>query len=91
MKIQYDNYELRPYSNGLCWELWEYKTVTAKDTKEKRKEWVSLGVYPSNLGHGLACIYERELMKQRGTKDLKAAITTAKRLHKELMEVRNNG
>lgn len=89
MILEYDNYRLKKSSNGLSWELYEYKTVEPKDkSKEKYKDWVSMGKYPSTLGHGLAIIYECELKKGNKVTDLKTAITTAKRLHKELMEVK---
>lgn len=85
--IEYKDYQLRPYSNHLCWELYKYREVKSSKTGETRKDWVSMDKYPSSLGHGLQIIYELELKEGNEVKDLKSAITTAKRLQRELMEL----
>lgn len=86
MVIEYKNYQVRRSSNSLCWEIYELRKVSSKE-KGTRDDWVSMGIYPSTLGHALSIIYERELKKGDDVCDLKSAVTTAKRLHKELMEI----
>lgn len=92
MIYEIDEYQIRPYSNHLCWELFEYREVTCNkgDHKgEKRMDLVSLGVYPSSFGHALYIIYELQLKKaEEGkgtvTKGLKSALKHVDELYSKL-------
>lgn len=85
MIIEYENYQLRPYSNGLCWQIWEYRTVY-KGKRNEHKDWCPIECYPSSLGYGLVCIYEKILKEDLGTVEIKQAIKEAKRIKRELLE-----
>lgn len=87
MIIEYEDFQLRPYSNGLCWQIWERKTVY-KGTPNEHQEWRALDCYPSSLGYGLVCIYEKVLKRNPDTLTIKQAIKEAKRIKNELMEAR---
>lgn len=85
MIIEYENYQVRPYSNNLCWEIFEYRPIKDRETKEvTREDWVSLGVYPDTLGNALETIYERVLKLDSSHVSLKEALDTAKRISKAL-------
>lgn len=84
MNIEYKNYQIRPYGNNLCWEIWKYKNVRNKKTGETRDDWVSLGWYPQSLDYALFLIYELELKLGDDTVDLKKAMSTAKSISTEL-------
>lgn len=85
MIIEYEDYQLRPYGNGLCWQIYERKTVYRGKPNE-HKEWCAIDCYPSSLGYGLVCIYEMILKKNGGTVDIRQAIKEAKLIKKELLE-----
>lgn len=69
-----DAYEVRPHGNGLCWELWEYRTVNAGKDGE-REEWAFTGKYPTTLSHALGLVLEMQLKKgDEPIRGLKAAV-----------------
>lgn len=86
MIIEYKNWQLRPYSNGLCWELYEYKEVKPKDS-DPYLDWVFTGKYPSNLSHGLFSIYELALKRGDDVTPLEDAMKTAKSIERDLKKI----
>lgn len=65
MIVEIENYQIRPYPNSLCWEVWKFRDVKKKDGSVKR-EWVSEGCYPSTLDQALNIVHER-LLKEGGS------------------------
>lgn len=65
MIVEIENYQIRPYPNNLCWEVWKFRDVKKKDGSVKR-EWVSEGCYPSTLDQALNIVHER-LLKEGGS------------------------
>lgn len=72
-------YQVRPYSNHLCYELFEWGQTKRKDTGELEWEWKALGVYPNNLPHACDIMRDNLVMDNAGAvKDftqIKRAIT----------------
>lgn len=64
MIVRIENYQIRPYPNHLCWEVWKFRDVKRKDGTVE-EEWVSEGCYPSTLDQALATVHER-LLKDKG-------------------------
>lgn len=85
MIVEYEGFQLRPYSNGLCWQIYEYRTVY-KGKPNEHKAWRPIECYPSSLGYGLVCIYERVLKRKGENVDIRKAIKEAKRIKNELLE-----
>lgn len=77
MVIEIEDYQIRPLSNSLCWEIW--RRGVSKKTGEET--WNSVGCYPSNLESALHKVYEL-CLKHRGTapKGLKEAMREARML-----------
>lgn len=65
MIVEIENYQIRPYPNNLCWEIWKFRDVKKKDGSVER-EWVSEGCYPSTLAQALNTVHER-LLKEGGS------------------------
>lgn len=65
MIVEIENYQIRPYPNNLCWEIWKFRGVKKKDGSVS-EEWVSEGRYPSDLAQALATVHER-LLKEGGS------------------------
>lgn len=85
MIIEYENYQIRPYSNNLCWEIFTYRPVKDKKTNEiKRYGWCSMGVYPTSFGGAIEYIYERELKAGTDVVSLKVALDQANKISKRL-------
>jgi hypothetical protein len=78
MIVEIENYQIRPYPNNLCWEVWKFRDVKKKDGKVEKK-WVSEGCYPSTLDHALLIVHER-LLKDGcdDVVDLERAMKTVK-------------
>ena len=90
MIISYKNYEIRPYSNLLCWEIWEKRPIKERGTnKISREDWVSMGKYPQDIGQGLHTIYELELKKMDEDEriSIEEAIAKAEKLQKNLRKI----
>lgn len=37
MIVQIENYQIRPYPNNLCWEIWKFRDVKKKDGTVERE------------------------------------------------------
>lgn len=85
--IKYKDYEIRPYKNNLCWEIYKFRMVTSSKDNSKHGEYISLGKYPTDLGQALETLYEFELKKDRVCYDLKFAMDEAKKMKKEIMDI----
>ena len=81
-----DRFEIRPYGNGLCWEIFAYRKVKARDGHEYM-DWVSTGKYPSTLGHGLRIILD-DLLKDGDApiRGLKATTKKVEETYKKIEE-----
>lgn len=92
MIVEYGRYQLRPFSNGLCWQLYEWRTVR-KGKEDQRDDWCPIDCYPSSLHGGLFAIYERIVKETPYDQplDLKQAIAQARRIEKELEEAAKHG
>lgn len=78
MIVQIENYQIRPYPNNLCWEIWKFRDVKKKDGTVER-EWVSEGCYPSTLDQALNTVHERLLKEDKDTiVDLESAVKAVK-------------
>lgn len=82
MNVTIGNFQLKPYSNGLCWELFEFRPVKGKDGEVEK--WVSAGVYPSTLTRGLQIVYERMLKMDDGSYGAEAAVKRAEEIEKRI-------
>lgn len=89
MIVTYENYQIRPYNNGLCWQLYELKTVH-KGKEDEREKWVELEIYPSTFEYAVFLVYERCLKKSQKKADIREAIAEAKRIRDELLEAITN-
>ena len=84
MNIKVGNYELRPYSNNLCWELFKFCEIKDRKTNECRMDWKSLGKYPVTLEEGLLTIYESMLRDEDITTDMDGALRAARKIRDEI-------
>ena len=82
-----DRFEVRPYGNGLCWEIFEYRKVKARDGHDYM-DWVSTGKYPSTLGHALRIILD-DLLKDGDSpiRGLKATSKKVEEIYKRIEKV----
>ena len=81
-----DRYQLRPISNGLCFEVFKYKAVKDRETGEETEKWVSLGRYGSNLSHALRIVLNDMIRNDEGAvKGLKAAIAKVEEIEQRVM------
>lgn len=76
-------YQIRPYPNSLCWELFELR----KNKKSDEEEWASMGCYPSTFGYALAKVLEHLLKDEEGTYGLDEAMTIADKHYNNLMQI----
>lgn len=95
MIIEYEDWQLRPFSNGLCWQLYEFRTVN-RGKENQRNDWVALDCYPTTIGGGLETIYEFALKANEDgegydTTDLKNAIKEAKAIKTALLKAVKSG
>lgn len=68
-------FELRPYTQGPCWQLFERVTDrTDNEGVALSDSWRSCGIYPSKLEHGFALIRERAARRSKVACDLSGAI-----------------
>lgn len=90
MIIEIGNFQIRPYDNHLCWEIWQYRDVKTRDGSEK-KAWMSENCYPQNLEQALLKVRER-LMKANNAKNaqditsLDCAIDELRRTNNQLIK-----
>ena len=72
-------FKVVPYSNHLCYQLFQWDSTLKRDTGEESWGWKDTGKYPSNLPH--ACEIIRNMMvmewdiKTSDFKEIKKAIT----------------
>lgn len=59
-------FQLRPYSNYLCYELFKWGETTRRDTGEVVEEWKAMGVYPTTLEHACSIMRDDMVMKCTG-------------------------
>jgi hypothetical protein len=73
--------ELRPYKKGPCWQLFEFVSErTNRDGGTIPDAWLSAGVYPSTLEHGLRIIAERAARRSAVAGDLHDALSEVQRI-----------
>ena len=90
MIVQIDNYQIRPYANMLCWELWKYREVRSKDEggkEQTRMDWVSEKVYPSTLGIALSHVQELLMKEGKEVVGLSEAIEKAEAIRDRILDI----
>ena len=90
MIVQIEDYQIRPHSNGLCWELWRHREVKSKDAEgneQTRMDWVTEKIYPSTFGLALHHVWERLLKEGTEVVGLDEAMVKAERMQLRLMDV----
>lgn len=86
MITEIGNYRIKPYHNGLCWEVFKYREVTSKDG-ETRMDWVSTGKYPGNYGYALQVVYELMLKdSDEVIEGIEEAIEKAKKIEAQILK-----
>lgn len=91
MITEIGDYRIKPYSNGLCWEIFKYREVKGKNG-ETRMDWVSLGLYPSNYGLALQNVYEMMLKdSDEVIEGIGEAIEKAKKIEAQLLNAEPKG
>lgn len=77
-------WKIKSYSNGLCYNLFEWGEIKTKGTGETRWDWKDTGYYPSTLDHACVVIRDRMLngsgIRTGEFADLKRAITRSTNL-----------
>ena len=77
-------WKIESYSNGLCYNLFEWCEIKTKGTGEVRMDWKDTGYYPSTLDHACVVIRDRMLngsnVHSSDFADLKRAITRSTNL-----------
>lgn len=72
-------YKIVPYSNHLCYNIYEWGATTRRDTGEEVMEWKDTGKYPSTLDHACDVIRNQLIMncglRTKEFTELKKAIT----------------
>ena len=86
MEITIGKFKVRPYHNGLCWEIWELRKAKAKNGEEpaSAETWQFTGKYPSTLESALLTVYELSLKKSSASGDLKSAMREARQICEEI-------
>lgn len=84
MIVQVESFQIRPYSNGLCWEVWERRKWKPKGGGPTKEGWQSCGVYPSTLGHALFIVFERLLKQGTHVEGLADAIDEVQELYRKI-------
>ena len=92
MIFEIGNYQIRPYGNNLCWEIYEYRDVTCHRGENKgktSKKWVSMERYPLKFGHALEVVYELMLKNcDEVITGLPDAINTAKKISDDIFNAK---
>lgn len=92
MIFEIGNYQIRPYHNNICWEIFEYRDVTCNRGKDKgktSKKWVSTERYPATFGRALQIIYGLMLIKgDEVITGLPDAINTAQKISDDLFNAK---
>lgn len=82
-----DRYQLRPIANGLCFEVFKYKSVKDRKTGDEGEKWVSLGRYGSSLSHALRIVFNDMIRNNEGNvKGLKATIAKVEEIEQRVMD-----
>lgn len=91
MEITIGKFKVKPYQNGLCWEIWELrqvknrKTDSATDSSASEGEsWQFTGKYPSTLEAALQSVYELSLKRNGTAGNLKDAMREARQICEEI-------
>lgn len=102
MKIQMTSpkgmqYLIKPFSNGLCWEVFIQNENYGKPKRRGKNEgevdtaeWKSLGLYPNNIHHAIDLMVQRMLMNPDERSEIKVSekkIDKALNAIKESIEV----
>lgn len=87
MEITIGAYKLTPYTQGRGWNVlkWTEGGENPATKQQGKPRYKHTGYYGHDLGHALEIVYEESMREGVDTVDLRAAVTTAKRLQRELM------
>lgn len=94
MNVTIGNFQIRPYRNGLCWEVWELREKKPKKGSSvpvEGKSWQFTGKYPTTFEHALQTVYEMTLRKYGEDGDLKTAMRQARQLSADIGRAANKG
>lgn len=87
MITEIGNYRIKPYENGLCWEVFKYREVKSTKDGSVRMDWVSTGKYPSNYGQALQIVYELMLKESDEViEGIEEAIKKAKKIEAQILK-----
>lgn len=91
MEITIGKFKLKPYQNGLCWEIWELRPVKERKGASKApsalaqgESWQFTGKYPSTLESALETVYELSLKRSSFRGELNAAMREARQIAEEI-------
>ena len=90
MQVTIGNFKIRPYNNGLCWEVWELREKKAgKDPSSpaEGRSWQFTGKYPTTFEQALKTVYEMTLRKYGEDGDPKAAMRQARQLTADIARI----
>lgn len=91
MEITVGKFKIKPYQNGLCWEIWELRPVkerkidpaTASGPAEG-EVWQFTGKYPSSFEAALLSVYELSLKRNGTAGNLKDAMREPRQIAEEI-------
>lgn len=86
MEITIGNFKIKPYSNGLCWEVWELRPAKKKTANYDGPDevWQFTDKYPSTFEHALLIVYELSLKRNGTAGNLKDAMREARQIAEEI-------
>lgn len=91
MEVTIGKFKIKPYQNGLCWEIWELRKAKPRKNDSSTASvpadgelWQFTGKYPSSFESALQSVYELSLKKNGTAGDLKAAMHEARQLVDEI-------
>ena len=91
MEITIGKFKIKPYQNGLCWEVWELRPVKERKGRPRASEipaegelWQFTGKYPADLEAALLSVYELSLKRNGTAGNLKDAMREARQICEEI-------
>lgn len=92
MEITVGKFKVKPYQNGLCWEVWELRPAKERGKTDSKTPsvpaegelWQFTGKYPFDLESALLAVYEMSLKRSGASGDLKAAMREVRQIAEEV-------
>lgn len=85
MIVEIGSRQIRPYPNGLCWELFEYREVRKADGTTAM-EWKSCETYPTSLEQAVRKVVELEARKGSDVLGLEEALARLEGMTAQVVE-----